>query len=414
MGRSDDAIAVAWREQTHAYVRAVNDFVARGRREGWEQVGAEPSDPRSPELAAEVLALVRRANAEGRWRELRTALPPDDMPLAPLVESKARPIRSVVWVDEETVLAAVGTTRDVEVHRISRDGSVARVPPLVAVGADPTNRVVAFASAYDVEVRPVEAALDTNAGAFPVFELPPGGSKDGPFVASVTPSSDGERILVVREDGVFVCSRSGTRRLFPLDDDAPQRLHATLAPSGEVVAIGALGAQHHLVDARTGAVIARFGPLHVGDPHHAAFSPDGAFVLFHAAQDTHGVCVAAPVDALVGLDLPPRVSSESFVVVNAGSRVDATSFHDGRFVVGDTQGYVRQRGIDGSEGWQLFVGSAVSALAWSPSGARLAVGTATGALCFFDGGEPSLPQIGDASLSDQLRVYFWRDELVRW
>lgn len=420
MGRSEDSIAAAWREQTHSYAQAVNDFVLRGRREGWESAGGEPSDPRTPELAAQVLAAVRRANEEGRWRELRSALPADDTPLAPLLAGKARPIRSLVWVDEETVLATVGAMRDAEVHRISRDGSVAWVPPLVSVGADPTGRFVAFASAYDVEVRPVATALDSQAGAFAAFELPPATSQDGPFVASVAPSTDGERVLVAREDGVFVVSHDGPRQLFARVDDA-ESLHAALGPDGAVVALGARGTPHRLLDTQDGHELARIEASSAGAPHLAAFSPDGVFVLFHAASDGLGLSLAAPVDALVAEGAASTSPSASnvpldprFVVVSAGARVDACSFHDGRFVLGDVHGYVRVHGIDGSEGWQLHVGGAVGALAWSPNGARLAVGTAAGAVCFFEEGVPAPTQIGDAPFVEQLRVYFWRDEIVRW
>lgn len=426
MGRSEDSIAAAWREQTHSYAQAVNDFVSRGRREGWESAGGEPTDPRSPELAAQVLALVRRANEEGWWRELRAVLPADDTPLTPLLAGRARPIRSLVWVDEETLLATVGTMRDAEVHRIARDGSVAWLPPLVSVGADPTERFVAFASAYDVEVRPVESALDPRAGTFAAFQLPPATSQDGPFVASVAPSTDGGHVVVAREDGVFVVSHEGPRQLFaPVHDG--ESLHAALGPDGAVVALGAHGTPHRLLDTRDGHELARIEASSAGEPHLAAFSPDGVFVLFHAASDGLGLSLAAPVDALVAAEGPiavgpkapsPTVSSAAldprFVVVSAGARVDACSFHDGQVVLGDVHGYVRVHGIDGSEGWQLHVGGAVGALAWSPSGARLAVGTATGAVCFFEEGAPAPTQIGDAPFVEQLRVYFWRDEIVRW
>ncbi|MCU0674042.1 MAG: hypothetical protein MUE69_14755 [Myxococcota bacterium] len=421
MGRSEDSIAAAWREQTHSYAQAVNDFVLRGRREGWESAGGEPSDPRTPELAAQVLALVRRANEEGRWRELRAVLPADDTPLAPLLAGKARPIRSLVWVDEETVLATVGAMRDAEVHRIARDGSVAWVPPLVAVGADPTGRVVAFASAYDVEVRPVASTLDPQAGAFAAYELPPATSQDGPFIATVAPSTDGERVLVAREDGVFVVSHDGPRLLSARVGDASP--HAALGPDGAVVAVGARGTPHRLIDTHDGRELARVEASSAGEPHLAAFSPDGVFVLFHAASDGLGLSLAAPVDALVAEGAASTATSPTassapldprFVVVSAGARVDACSFHDGRFVLGDVHGYVRVHGIDGSEGWQLHVGGAVGALAWSPSGARLAIGTTTGAVCFFEEGAPAPTQIGDAPYVEQLRVYFWRDEIVRW
>jgi hypothetical protein len=225
----------------------------------------------------------------------------------------------------------------------------------------------------------------------------------------------------VRDDGVFLVSSDGPRPLVAHVDRADS-LHATLDPEGAVVALGGHGTPHRLVDADDGHELARVEAASGGEPHLAAFSPDGVFVLFHAASDGLGLSLAAPVDALVAAEssegATPNASSTPldprFVVVSAGARVDACTFHDGRFVLGDVHGYVRERGVDGSEGWQLHVGGAVGALAWSPSGTRLAVGTATGAVCFYEGGAPASTQIGDAPFVEQLRVYFWRDEIVRW
>ncbi|MEZ4249806.1 MAG: hypothetical protein R3B99_16370 [Polyangiales bacterium] len=417
MGSSDDQVARDWRERTLAYVRAVNDFVARGRREGWQNVGEPPRDPRGDALAGEVLRRVREANVVGRTHDLRRTLPPAHEPLVRFFDNRARWVRELVWVDDERVLATVGTTAEgPEVHRIHRSGEVAWMPPLVAVGADPTGRFLAFASAYDVEVRPLASALDAEAGALPTFELPPASATDGPFAHRVIPTPDGTQVVVVRDDGVFLCSAGPPRRLFP--DDAPTSalaaVHAALSPDGRFVALGARDAQHELVELASGEPVARFGPMHARHAHHAGFSPDGLFAFFNACQHYDGVSVAAPLDTLVGLELPPFEDDPRFVILDAGCRVYASGFCDGRFVLGDAYGYLRQRGVDGSDGWELFCGSSVGAIAFSPDGSRLAVGTAARAVHFFERGEPHPFQIGDGPFAESLRVYFWRDEILRW
>ncbi len=341
-------------------------------------------------------------------------MPPAHAPLVPFFEDHARGIHDAVFVDEERVLVTVGAPHEgPEVHQVDRAGRVAWMPPLVAVGADVHHRFVAFASAYDVEVRPLSSALDAEAGRFPAYELPAANASDGPFAHHVVPPSDGS--VVVRDDGVFVCSAQPPRRLFPEGEGTSlSMVHAALSPDDELVALGAQDSQHLLVRADTGETVARFGPVHSSYPHHAAFSPDGVFAVFNSCHFYGGVSVAAPVDELVGLSLPPFENDPRLVVLDAGCRVYASGFLDGRFLLGDAYGYVRERGVDGSEGWQLFCGSSVGAIARSPSGERLAVGTAAGGLHFFERGQRHPFEIGDGPFAESLRVYFWHDEILRW
>lgn len=414
MGILDDA-TTTWREQTLAYARAINDFVARGRRDGWQRAGPEPADPRSRELAGMILQHVRERNAAGRAAELRPQVPPAHTPLVPFFEDHARWVRDAVFVDEDSVLVTVGALHEgPEVHQVDYTGRIARMPQLVAVGADVHRRFIAFASAYDVEVRPLASALDAEAGRFPAYELPAANASDGPFAHHVLPSSDGSFVVVVRDDGVFVCSSEPPRRLFPeREGTSLAMVHAALSPDDALVALGAQDSQHLLVRA-DGELVARFGPVHSSYPHHAAFSPDGVFAVFNGCHSDGGVSVAVPVDELVGLTLAPFEDDPRLVVLDAGCRVYASCFLDGRFLLGDAYGYVRERGVDGSEGWQLFCGSSVGAIARSPSGDRLAVGTAAGALHFLERAERHPFQIGDGPFAESLRIYFWRDEILRW
>ena len=95
----EEAIA-EWRAQTHAYVEAINRFVERGTRDGWDEAGPEPKDERTEELGARIAEVVRLANEAGEWRALRAKVPTAQAPFIPILEKSAVTIRSVCWIDE--------------------------------------------------------------------------------------------------------------------------------------------------------------------------------------------------------------------------------------------------------------------------------------------------------------------------
>src|SRR4051812_30272166 len=62
----DDELSRRWREESERYVSAINEFVRRGFREGWQNIEErdEPKDTRQP-MARAVLDAIRRANESG-------------------------------------------------------------------------------------------------------------------------------------------------------------------------------------------------------------------------------------------------------------------------------------------------------------------------------------------------------------
>jgi len=75
-----------WRQKTLCYVDAINTFVEKGHRDGWENVGDEPSDPAREHLVEAALKAIRDANTSGNLETLRDQWPPAHSPFINLLQ----------------------------------------------------------------------------------------------------------------------------------------------------------------------------------------------------------------------------------------------------------------------------------------------------------------------------------------
>lgn len=404
-----------WRKKSEAYVAAVNRFVANGLAKGWEKAGKPPKDNRG-DLADSVLAVVKEANRAGEWRGLREHFPPAHEPFVDKLEKLAIGIEDVLWIDDEHVVARVGPPWAFEaVVEFGIDGSYTATDAL-AVGRSPDRRWYAIARERQIEVRDGYRGAARAKLRLPKF--------DAPLIA-VQPFPNGNEVLVTRDDGVFVLSNKGLRG-FPLrdddaegdDDETPSfaMIHSAMSPDGKLVAVGHQDSPH-LVFTRGGRRIARFGPIHSSYPHHAAFSPDGAYAIFNSCHFYNGATVIVSVPALAGLDVEPYEEDRSLRMLEDSSRVYASSFIGGAFVLGDAYGYLRACSPKGKPKWQLFCGSSIGGIDVSPDGRKLAVATAAGYLQLYDLDvkDPDRFQIGTGRHRERLRFVRWRGHpMLRW
>ncbi|MAC28627.1 MAG: hypothetical protein CMH59_19465 [Myxococcales bacterium] len=422
-----------WREETTRYVDAINAFVEKGTREGWEAAGPEPEDGRDEALGRAVVDVVREANRAGAWRELRQRVPTAHRPLIPLLEERSLGMGSVCWLDDARVAATSGSPWQERTTRVyDVEGGARELEGVLFVARSPRRELFAL-------VRPTRLTLHRDVDGPALLELPlPRGDEglegfeapDGSQVLDAAPLPDGSGALVTTSAGVFLCRPGEVRRLFPTraelaarredagGDDAHlhlDMLHAALSPDGALVACGSQDSSHLLLDLQ-GEVRASFGPIHSEYPHHAAFSPDGAFALFNSCHFYNGVTVGGAVDELFGLDLDAWEEDPRLVVVDAGARVYASAFLDGAFLLGDAGGYVNARTIGGEAVGRHFVGSSVGGLDVSPDGGFLAVATYAGFLSLIALGAGRGPhQIGTLPHREVLRFVQWRGEsLWRW
>lgn len=436
------ALSEEWTRATLDYVSAINAFVARGMRDGWDAAGPEPGDARTPELARRVVDVVREANATGEWRELRGRFPVAHRPFASFLDDVAIGIHTLAWIDDDRVAARLGPSWDADqacVVVFGRAGETEVLPDVLGTGRMGELLAVAYPDRVELLGRwgappfrtvPMPGGLE-GVPAHPGVELEP---PDGVWFESVQPLPDGSGALVTLHEGVFVCTEAGVQRRFPevaaleqelaraAEDEGTLRLrydmiHATLSPDGALIACGSQDSQHLLLRTADGVAVARFGPVHSSYPHHGAFSADGSQVAFNSCHFYNGVTVGGSVEALRGLLIDEYVEDDRLPVIDDVLRVYASDWVDGVFALGGAHGYVHGVTPAGEQRWRHFVGSTIGGVAVAPDGRTLAVVTAAGFLVLLDTQpterDPTL--IGTAGFRELIRYVCWQAESIwRW
>lgn len=159
-------LSETWRAASLRYVSAINDFVARGRRDGWETAGDPPRDDRAP-LASAVLDVVRRANVTQDFEALRTAFPPAWEPFLPQLKTNGQNLEPMQWIDDSRLALHVGSTYQTGSVVVVSDRDVRVQEGVLNFGRSPCGTYCVWVTASRLEVR--------KAGQVPLFGTLPGG-----------------------------------------------------------------------------------------------------------------------------------------------------------------------------------------------------------------------------------------------
>lgn len=437
-------LSTEWTKKTLAYAGGINEFVARGIASGWDDAGEAPDDERDDALGDKVINVVREANAKGAWRDLRKHFPPAHAPFAEKLDERASPLRNVFFVGEGRVVATHGTPWqpggvavygfDGQCDEESEDLSV------LDVAASPDRRFFARLKADHL-------VITLGWDGAEIRQVPrPRGDEGAPAGTETLADDDGlaaienmavlpggEGVALATGRGIFLSTDAGVQRLSPDTATLEQKVrewddkshgpyplrtdmsHVAVHPSGEWIACGYQDSQHELRTVN-GYIAGQFGPLHSEYPHHAAFSPDGNRAIFNSCHFYNGVTSIGRVDELHTLQLGNYEEDARLLPLESGSRVYASSFHEGMFLLGDAYGYIRAAKLNGDLGWQHFTGSSVGGVDVSPDGKQLAISTHAGFLSLLElSDDPQPHQIGNGPFAEQIRYVRWNDEpLWRW
>jgi hypothetical protein len=431
---SEEELSRLWREESKAYVSAINQFVAVGLRDGWDKAGEEPKDTRS-HLAASVMEMVRRANVSGDVDGLRDRFPPAHGPFVEMLEANGQNLEPVALLDDGRILVHIGAHYEEGKVVLIDDLTLTDIPDLVTFGRGPNRRFFALVYEDRIDIRdgwdgPKTCSLDWPTGLEGVpegFDVPP--LEGRPLVTRIIPFPDGQRALLVSPDGIFVLTQQGAVRLMPTVEDQQQHFewlqkeypdeelslnlsmeHGAISQDGRWIAVGSQDSKHLIFNSDYHCV-GEVGQLSEY-PHYSAFSADGSTILFNSCHFYNGITIGVPVRLLPGLETESYKEDDRIVMLEDGARVYAAASHGDIFIIGDANGYFRAFDLEGNFRWQHFIGSSAGDIDLSPDGKRMVATTYAGFLSIIDldTGEADPFQIGTATHRERRRWLFWKEQ----
>lgn len=420
-----------WQDAVHAHARHLNDYIARGDACNWEGMG-DPDDP--PELSAllpQLMEHLRAANASGdpaALAALRAQWPPLHEATLPLLEDNSQGIAALAWLADDSLLVRTGAWyepgRVVQIN----DLQTRVLADVLMFGNSPDRQWLALADSAGIRIGP-----DLTSTPATTLPLPRGDeglpatlavlAKSDNAIQQLLPFNDGQRALVVRADGVYLCRAEGIVRLLPsatelheqATEEAPSpvqldMVHAAVSPDGNWIACGQQDGRHHIFDG-LGQPVCEIGP-HGEYPHHAAFFADGRHVALNACHFYNGATIAVDTAAFAGLDTDFYEEHPALRVIEPAGRIYASAPVTGGLVLGDAYGYLRAVDSDGTLLWKQHVGSTINAMATSADGRLLAVGSYSGTVHLLDLASTGLnpEQVGLRGHREVRRWLFWKQE----
>lgn len=420
-----------WHNAVLQYTRAINQYVQDGMAQGWDGL-EEPTLPETEHLLNAWQAALETLNQQPRdaaafaaWRE---EWPPAHFPLHSRLEQEGRSIPALALLDDGTLLARIGAPYEGG-HVVRIDGQhIEKVSQGEFFGRCPQRRFFAWSVPSGVRVTD-----GWNGPQVAEFPWPTGreGLPDSLVLeeeAQILPSAlipfpDGQRVLLVSSDGIFVLHAEGATRVLrrpeELDKDladgvAPDDLavglsmeHGAISPDGQWIAIGEQCGHHLVLNAQL-EVVAEVGPA--GEyPHFAMFNQAGDRLILNACHFYNGGTLGVAVADLPGLRTDFYSDDPRTPVLQEGARVYAGAARHDEFIVGDAYGYLRAFSETGEERWQHYVGSSFSAMDISPDGKTLVAATCAGIIVQIDldAGRPQW-QIGTGDHHEVRRWMFWK------
>jgi len=440
----------AWKKAVLSHAAAINDYMTIGERDGWEIAGKEPQIPDVTTSLKPLLDALKAVNKPGTSTADRAAFhhdwPPAQEPLIPLLEQNGQSIDTLFVLDDGAILARIGSRYEEDGYVVHIAGeTVTRVDGVQYIGRCPARRYFAIAQPDGVHVSdgwqgPIVATCPwptgreglpakTDAMTLPGFTLPAKPTQLIPF-------PDGQRVLLVSNEGTFVLTPTVATCLLPLQADWEWKLksenltpddveftlnmeHGAISPDGQWIAVGSQDNSHEMFN----AAIEHVGTI---DPassyaHFALFNGRSDQAIFNACHFHNGNTLGVSVADWPGMKPIPYTEQSDdsddprSPTLQDGARVycgvHRQTENGGEWVVGDAYGYLRAFSETGEVRWQMFIGSTIGAMDISADGKTLVAATCAGfiAVIAMDAGaEPW--QIGTGQHRELRRWVFWKDQ----
>jgi len=404
-----------WNDRGKKFAKEVNEMVSFAEKNGWDAwKGKDPKDERD-HFADEVVRLLKEANANGTVGDFRDAFPPAHTPLIRYFQQHGEHIGPLHSIGGNRLVFTIGAYYEPRRTCLLEGDVVTELAPTI--------ELVGKAKRGNVYATLGEGIITTTQGwqgpviAHFVLDI----TKMFP-VEDMIPFNDGERVLLVTSEGIYVVSTDKEELLHPVPDPAEvdggtniDMANATLSHENQFIVVGDQCSEHRVLDG-DGKEIGSIGQRSEY-PHFCLFSSNDSQLITNSCHFYNGITIGVDASVLKGLRLPPYEEVGPAITIDDGMRIYVGLAVRDHYILGDAHGYVRAIDTHGKCLWRHFVGSTITGLAISPDEQVLWVGSCTGMIhkLRLGKGHRDDQTIGNGEHFEEFRMIFWKGEpVMKW
>lgn len=403
-----------WNSKGEHYATEINKMVEFGEKNGWENwKGKEPEDQRA-HLAEEVIRQLKQANIEKNVAHFRDQFPPSHAPIISFLEKQSQSIEQLHFINEQKIVFLTGTAyQKRQAYLLDNDQTTALDPTINAIGKSKQNNIFAIATESKISTfKGWEGALINE---FVLSET----AKLG--ITELIPFNDGNKILVVTSEGIFLISKNEEKLIHPLNEENEEEWssdidmeNATLSNDNTYIVVGDQCDDHRILDSE-GNTLGHIGPQS-SYPHFCLFSKDDSQLITNSCHFYNGVTIGVDSERLIGAEIEAYSESDDYTLIDEEMRVYAGLATRNYYILGDAYGNVRASDKDGNKIWRHFLGSTISGMAISDDEQTLWVGSSSGMLhkLILGKGHRDTHTVGNGNHYEEFRLLIWKNEPQIW
>lgn len=404
-----------WNSKGEQYAKEINEMVAFGETNGWENwKGGEPEDKRE-HLAEEVISKLKQANLANDVERFREQFPPSHSPIISYLDKKGQDIEQLHFIDDQKIVFLRGASYEKrQAYLLNNDQVLELDGQIDAIGKSKQNNI--FAIAIDNKITTFNGWEGEVINEFILNEKPIYG------ITYLIPFNDGNKVLMVTEEGIYLISKNEEKLIHPVNEDEEDEdwspsismENATLSNDNTYIVVGDQGYDHRVLDAE-GNFLGSIGPQS-SYPHFCLFSKDDSQLITNACYFYNGVTIGVASDKLNGAKIEPYKKSDDYTIINNNMRIYAGLATDQYYILGDANGYIKAIDKEGNKIWQHFLGSTISGMTISDDEKTLWVGSYSGMLhkLILGKGHRDSHTIGDGNHYEEFRLLIWKEEPQIW
>lgn len=411
---SFESIQKEWNEKGEKYATDVNEMVAFGEKNGWENwKGKEPEDLRI-HLSEKVITLMKEANLNNTVDFFREQFAPSHIAVYPFLKDNGQSIEQFHFIENQKIIFVTGSSyQKRQAYLLDEDKVITLDESILAIGKSKQNNI--FAIATNQKITTTQGWEGEIINEFILDKLKDIG------ITELIPFNDGNKVLVITSEGIFLLNSSSEQMIHPVPDEDDVEWepnidmeNGTLSNDNKFIVVGNQDYDHRILDS-DGNQVGEIGPQSEY-PHFCLFAKDDSQLITNSCHFYNGITIGIDSDKYIGAKIEAYTESDYFTCIDEEMRVYTGLATKDFYILGDAYGYIKAIDKKGNKIWRHYLGSTVSGMTISDDENTLWVGCYSGILhkLYLNRQVRDKHTIGNANLYEEFRLIFWKDEPQIW